>query len=141
MKLILDCWIDGSNTATVIERPSMSSVMNGIDALDAQKHTMISLMEKEDCYLLIGGPCLDGYLVNGTLDNREFFSPKNSTAGSARVLCYIGGQDGDYRAEQFVPREIAEVAVARFLEAHDFSPEIEWYARNGSGPRLESRER
>ena len=137
MKLILDYWVEGKDTGSTIEEPSLETIADAITALDGLNRTMICLTYSEKCYLLVAGPCNNGYLVNGTLNNREFFSPKNTEAEPIQVSCYIGGQDGIYRAEQFVPKNIAECAAAYFCKYQDLSPDIDWYSRNGIGPRLE----
>lgn len=136
MKLILDRWSRGKNVESVIDDPSLSTVMEALNALDGVNRTMISLTCNEQCFLLIAGPCRGGYLVNGTLNNRDFFSPKNAAGEEVRVSCFIGGQDGIYRADQFVPKQVAQDAAAYFLQNRDFSPDIDWYSRNGRGARL-----
>lgn len=136
MQLILDFWSQGKNAESVVENPKLSCIMEAINALDGVNRTMISLTYNEQCFLLVAGPCREGYLVNGTLNNKDFFSPKNADAEPKQVTCFIGGQDGVYRAEQFVPKQIAESAAAYFYKNRDFSPEIDWYSRNGRGPRL-----
>jgi len=136
MKLTLDFWSQGKNAESVIDDPKLPTIMEGLSALDGVNRTMISLTCNEQCFLLVAGPCGGGYLVNGTLNNKDFFSPKNADAKPIQVSCFIGGQDGVYRAEQFVPKRIAESAVAYFYKKRDLSPDIDWYSRNGRGPRL-----
>lgn len=121
---------------SVIDDPKLSVIMEALNALDGVNRTMISLTCNEQCFLLIAGPYRGGYLVNGTLNNKDFFSPKNANAEPIQVTCFIGGQDGVYRAEQFVPKQIAESAAVYFYRNQDFSPDIDWYSRNGRGPRL-----
>src|SRR5581483_3266445 len=108
MKLILDSWSEGRDLGSVIDNPKLSAVMDAIDALDCAHRTIVSLSSGEFGLLMIAGPCGGGYIVNGTLNGHDFYSPKNTEAGPEKVSCFIGGQDGDYRAEQFVSRQIAE---------------------------------
>jgi hypothetical protein len=115
MKLTQDFWSQGKYEECTIDDPKLSIIMEALGALDGISRTMISLTYKEDCFLLVAGPCCGGYLVNGTLNNKDFFSPKNANAEPIRVSCFIGGQDGVYRAEQFVPKQIAEMAATYFL--------------------------
>ena len=140
MRLVLDFWTDGENVEEVIDQPSMSRVKEAIAALNGASRTMVSLMHNEQCYLHVAGPFNGGYLVNGTLDSRDFFSLKDISADSKEVRCFIGGQDGAYRAEQFVPRQSAERAAECFCKYQDLSPDLEWYSRNGRGPRLERKD-
>jgi hypothetical protein len=137
MKLISDFWVEGKNKETVIDDPSFTAITDAINALDGRNRTMISLTHSDKSCLLAAGPCNDGYLINATLDNTDFFSPKNSDSAPAQVSCFIGGQDGVYRADQFVAKEVAERAVGCFYKNVDLSPDIDWYSRNGRGPRLE----
>jgi len=136
MKLILDCWSEGENAESVIDDPGLSTVMEALNALDGMHRTMMSLSWNPKCILLVGGPCNGGYLVNGTLNYEDFFSPRNANAEPIQLTCFIGGQDGVYRAEQFVPKLMAENAIAYFCKNRDFSPDIDWYSQNGRGPQL-----
>lgn len=127
MRLFADCWVDCADEGIEIEHPTLSQVMEAIDALDSDTHTLISLSPREDCYLMVGGPCNGRYMVCVTFDNLEFFGPRDKDAGSEKVICYIGGQDGDYELKRFVPRQIVDLAVTSFLEKCGLSLDIDWY--------------
>jgi hypothetical protein len=125
--LSLDCWKDGKDIGEIVERPSLSQVMGAISLLDGEVRTLVTLGDSDEYYIMIAGPYLGEYLVNATLDNKNFFSLRKSESSGKKVLCYVGGQDGEYDVNQFVPREQVERAATFFFESHNLSPDLKWF--------------
>ena len=126
MTLTLDNWHDRKDLGEVVENPSLSQVLGAIALLDGVARTMVSLGKPDAIGILVAGPKDGEYIVNATLDNREFFSLRKPHPDPEKVICFVGGQDGNYRKDQFVSKQDCEKAVAFFYENQKLCSGLEW---------------
>jgi Immunity protein Imm1 len=137
MDLIVDNWHGRRDDGTVVHEPALIDIRRAITALDGTSRTVISLSRSEECYLLVAGQYNGGYLVNGTLTGRDFYSLKQPSEDRRKIVCCIGGQDGEYPVDLFVPLDVAWQAVEYFYRSHGLLPSLDWYSQNGRGARLD----
>jgi len=130
-------YADHVDVGPTIEDPLLPQVMEAIDALDGETRWMVCLAHDEDCYLTVIGPAHAGYFLSVTDFDDQSYAPRNPAAGRRRVTCRFGDEELALRMDQFVPREVVELAVTSFLEKLELSWDIEWYDDDGRGDLLE----
>jgi hypothetical protein len=93
--------------------------------LDAKQYTMLTIAAEDPTHLMIGGG--NGkYVVYATFDNFDFWNLMRREPASGKVEIYIGGQDGDFSANQVVDLEQARSAGLVFLASVELDPTQEW---------------
>ncbi len=127
-QLSSDLWAGGKCSDIVIGNPTWQEINAAILELDARSRTVIGLTNYQgsDHYMLIAGPWKERYLVNATKDNYHFFSLVDPKGSRCKVLCFIGGQYGDYEERYFVPRAWAIEAAEHFVETGELKSTLPW---------------
>jgi immunity protein Imm1 of predicted polymorphic toxin system len=120
---------------TTVANPSWADVERAISALDAKGETLVILApasgERDrpaDCHMAVGGGLGGRFVVYMTEDNLHFWNlidpVRQGDQRSLRVL--IGGQEGEYREEQFVSLDQALRAARHYMEGGGRDPELVW---------------
>jgi Immunity protein Imm1 len=118
-----------------MENPSWPDVERAILALDARSTTLVMLappspkgLPTGEHHMAVGGGSGDRLIVYTTDDNFHFWNlvdPKKR--GDRRpVRMVVGGQEGDYREEQFVSRDHALRAARCYVTDGRRAPDLEW---------------
>ncbi|HTN84028.1 MAG TPA: Imm1 family immunity protein [Sorangium sp.] len=121
--------------AGIIKNPTWSDVEAAVCSLDAKNHTLVVLGPAAplgppdgEHHMTIGGGKDDRCVVYMTEDNIHFWNledPSKSGTGP-RTLMMIGGQEGDYREAQCVPRQWAIKAAREYFQHGARAPELPW---------------
>ena len=130
-------YVDHEDVGPTLEHPLLAQVRQAIDAMDGAARWMVCLANDEVCNLTVIGPVHGGYLVLVTDEDDDSYAPRNTAAGRKRIACHFGGEKHVFRMDQFVPRELVDLAVTSFLEKLKLSSDIEWYADSGRGELVE----
>jgi hypothetical protein len=131
--------IESSRVATLttdtktIANPTWVDVEREIIAVDGRQQTLVMLSPVTpdgDHHMAIGGSGGGGdqFIVYVTEDNLKFWNltDPNRRGAEHKVRMKIGGQEGEYRAAQLVPREMALSAARRYVEDGGRAPELAW---------------
>jgi len=121
--------------AGTMQDPSWKDVEAAIAALDAEEATLVVLAPlppkgppRGDHHLGIGGGKADRCVVYVTEDNLRFWNLEDAAKASstARVMMLVGGQHGDYRESQCVPKEWAVRAAREYFERGARAADLPW---------------
>ena len=111
--------------AETIESPRWEDVENAILSLDGTAVTEVMLAPAQpkgppdgDHHMGIGGGKNGMYIVYMTEDNFNFWNLEDTTKSreDKSIIMLIGGQQGDYREAQCVPREWALKAAREYFD-------------------------
>ena len=117
------------------EHPLWDDVIAAIRALDAQELTLLTLaptpplgVPEGNHHMCIGGGKDDLCIVYLTEDNMRFWNLVDPAkqASTRRIMILIGGQVGDYREAQCVPREWAILAAKAYFETGTRAAGLHW---------------
>lgn len=118
-----------------IQAPTWKDVEQAILALDAETNTEVMLAPaapqgppEGDHHMGIGGGKDGWYVVYMTDDNLHFWSLEDRSKSHAGppLRMRIGGQDGEYRPAQCVPREWALRAAHEYFKHGHRAPKLNW---------------
>ncbi|XXY44275.1 Imm1 family immunity protein [Sorangium sp. So ce269] len=121
--------------AGTIRNPNWTDAEAAICALDAKNQALVILAPGApqgppdgEHHMAIGGGKDGRCVVYTTEDNIHFWNledrPKNDTG--LRILMMIGGQEGDYRETQCVPREWAIKAAREYFQHGTRASDLPW---------------
>ena len=94
-------WVGNKNQADLIEKPNWNQVEAAIRELDGANHTLVTLGADEESYMSIGGGA-GKYLVTVTFNNLDFYILADLSKSNDIEKLVIGGQEGNYPANQCV---------------------------------------
>jgi Immunity protein Imm1 len=126
----------GTDT-NVTSAATWTEVERAISALDGRTETLVILAPASpigapegDHHFAIGGGREGRSIVYTTEDNLSFWNLiERPQQGDERpVLLRIGGQEGEYRSNQPVSRELALRAARSYFEYGHRDPSLEWTA-------------
>jgi hypothetical protein len=118
-----------------IKNPTWEDVEKAISALDAKNLTLVMLAPAApkgppdgDQHMAIGGGKDGRYVVYMTDDNLHFWNLEDATKSRSdrRILMLIGGQEGDYREAQCVPKPWALKAAREYFEHGVRASNLSW---------------
>ena len=122
-------WRGTGVTKTISEQPSWEAVESAIRALNNRERNDLYLTPSPgdpETYLCIGGGA-GRYVVAGSVRNLEFPTIlDDSKSPDPRQRLTVGGQEGEYPANQVVDLETALSAAREFFEAGGFSESGPW---------------
>jgi hypothetical protein len=125
--MLNDVWDTTGKETVRHQNPSLNIIMEGLDKLDGDNQTELSL-EHDDGNLLScgGGPEL--FLVNFLLpqDQGEWILVEDSNLDGTVELA-IGRSPASYPRSRLVSQNPAKRAFAYFYEKRDRDPEMHWY--------------
>lgn len=118
-------WVDNQNEADLIENPSWNQIETAIRELDGEKHTLVTLGINEDIYMSIGGG-ENKYIVTATSDNLNFYVLIDATKFQQVETLVVGGQKGNYPANQCVDLLRCLLAARTFTELGKLDSLLIW---------------
>ncbi|MBG1261515.1 Imm1 family immunity protein [Nostoc commune] len=118
-------WVDNQNKADLIENPSWNQIETAIRELDGEKHTLVTLGINEDIYMSIGGG-ENKYIVTATSDNLNFYVLIDATKSQQVETLVVGGQKGNYPANQCVDLLRCLLAARTFTELGKLDSLLIW---------------
>jgi hypothetical protein len=118
-------WVDNQNEADLIENPSWNQIETAIRELDGEKHTLVTLGINEDIYMSIGGG-ENKYIVTATSDNLNFYVLIDATKSQQVETLVVGGQKGNYPANQCVDLLRCLLAARTFTELGKLDSLLIW---------------
>jgi hypothetical protein len=121
-----------TDTGTV-RNPTWVDVEAAIRQLDAKIHTLVVLApqlpnETTESHMAIGGGGGDLCIVYVTEDNLSFWNLEDPQRFDGSVRMMIGGQEGEYRPAQCVPRTWALKAAHSYFDNGTRSDDLHWVA-------------
>jgi hypothetical protein len=123
--LTKDSWRGVACDEHVVSNPTEADLVEAIDALDGKVHTIAIVGAEGDAHLAVGGG-RDRFVVYATYDNATFHNLKRLRGGEAIVRLVVGGQEGEYPADQVVDRDQAVRAATRFLLDGRLGDDLGW---------------
>ncbi|NTX39367.1 MULTISPECIES: Imm1 family immunity protein [unclassified Myxococcus] len=108
-----------------VDRASSADLERALDRLDARSHTMVTILQEGEQHLTMGGGA-GQFVVYATFDNNQFWNLLRSQPATGTTLLNVGGQEGDYPAEQIVTKEQALAAGLAFLDTGRLDPSQQW---------------
>jgi hypothetical protein len=121
--------------AEEVRNPTREDVERAIDTLDSTHVTLVVLAPRSpdgspegEHHMAIGGGKDDRCVVYITKDNLGFWNLEDPSKASSmtRVMMVAGGQDGDYREAQCVPKQWAKRAASVYFEHGIPAPDLPW---------------
>jgi hypothetical protein len=121
--------------ADTIVNPTWEQVEMAVGSLDARNVTLVILSPAHpkgppdgDHHMGIGGGRDGRCVVYLTEDNVHFWNLEDRTNSKSeqRILMLVGGQEGDYRDAQCVPREWALKAAREYFEHGARAADLPW---------------
>jgi hypothetical protein len=118
-----------------ITNPTWADVEREIDALDGRTRTLVILAPappkgppKGDHHLTVGGGADERFVVYTTEDNLTFWNMTDpeKRRSDRKIPMVIGGQEGEYRESQLVPRELALRAARQYIEDGSRALDLTW---------------
>ncbi len=98
---------------------------NIIGAIDGKSKTLVTLGLDEDTYMSIGGE-ENKYIVTVTFDNFRFYILVNSPKSQQIETLIVGGQEGNYPANQCVDLLHCLLAARTFTESGKLDELLTW---------------
>lgn len=126
MVVITDEWSDVNSRETTLKDATWADVARLIKRLDARKHTIVSLKIDDDNHLTVGGG--NGrFIVTVTAGGDRFFDlvPAEPDDTSS-VRLNVGGQEGEYPADQVVDEETAVACAMTYLKSSKMDERFAW---------------
>ena len=122
----LDVWSGVHCVEQGVDRPSWDQVQAAIDALDARRHTLLTLDGGERSTLMIGGG--EGrYVGIYQLGEDEFWSLRSDQpADGEPILLNCGGQEGDFRPDQILGVDQVRAAAKTFFDTGGLDAALGW---------------
>ena len=117
-------WIGNKNQGNFIENPSWSQIETAIRELDGESKTLVTLGIDEDTYMSIGGG-INKYVVI-TFDNFNFYVLTGSPKSEQIQTLVVGGQNGNYPANQCVDLLHCLLAARTFTESRKLDTLLTW---------------
>jgi hypothetical protein len=109
-----------------VDRPSWDQVVAAIDALDAERHTLLTLTGGEGDTLMIGGGA-GRYVGTYQLGDDAFWNLHASApAGALPASLNCGGQEGDYPPDQIVGIAAARAAAQTLFDVGGIDVGLGW---------------
>lgn len=118
-------WIGNQNQGDFIENPSWSQIETAIRELNGESQTLVTLGIDEDAYMSIGGGA-NKYIVTVTFDNLNFYVLINSPKSEQIQTLVVGGQNGNYPANQCVDLLHCLLAARTFTESGKLDTLLIW---------------
>src|SRR6186713_3096258 len=94
-RIIADRWEGVFNHEETVESPTVADLERLINRLDADVHTMITLLSGGEAHLTVGGGA-NQYVVYATFDNQRFWNLVSQFRSNGTVMLKVGGQEGAY---------------------------------------------
>ncbi|MFK0734049.1 MAG: Imm1 family immunity protein [Gloeotrichia echinulata DVL01] len=125
VEMTTEKWLGNKNEGDVIENPNWSQIEKAIRELDGKSQTLITLGINEDSYMSIGGGT-NQYVVTVTFDNLDFYILIDSTKSEQIQTLVVGGQRGNYPANQCVDLLRCLLAARTFTESGKLDELLTW---------------
>lgn len=127
MVVISDEWSGVNSCETTLKDPTWADVARLIKRLDARKHTLVSLKINENNHLTVGGG-KNQFIVSVTANGDRFFDAICPTRADARapVRLNVGGQEGEYPADQILDENTAVACAMTYLESGEMDERFKW---------------
>ena len=124
--LSLDDWAGVRCVMHDVDRPSEDQILAALDALDALRHTLLTLEGGDGGILMIGGGA-GRYVVTYQPGEDEFWNlHSDAPPGGPEVVLNCGGQEGGYPPDQVVGVEAARAAALMLLALSGVDVELGW---------------
>jgi hypothetical protein len=112
-----DRWEGIRNPEWSILNATEEDLLTALSRLDGKAFTMVVIAHEGATHLAIGGGDAFQYVVYATFDNVRFPNLLTDKVQTGTVQLTVGGQPGDYPADQIVGQRLAfAVAMAFFAD-------------------------
>ena len=128
-----DLWKGVQLNEWTVPSAGAEDLERALERLDAVAYTMITIDAADDHCLTVGGGA-GKYVVVVTFDNQAFFTLLRRDPAAGIVMLNVGGQEGDYPAEQVVGVSQALQAARVFLATGGLDETQEWVRSGQSDP-------
>lgn len=126
VSLRLDDWAGVTYAERVIGAPSWDQVDAAIAALDAARHTSLTLEGASGEVMMIGGGG-GGYVVFYQIGEDTFWNLRSEApADGEAILLNCGGQEGDFRPNEIVDADRARAAARTMLDVGGIDVTLGW---------------
>ena len=125
-RMILDRWVDLFCYEDEVVAPTIVEVENALRNLNAKTRTMISLHGGQDAYLTVGGGGGEYVVYKSANDERIWNLMCDSGNRSEVVLLNIGGQEGEFSANQVIDEDRMLQAARTFFWHGSIDPALCW---------------
>ncbi|MBR8836757.1 MAG: hypothetical protein DSM106950_22755 [Stigonema ocellatum SAG 48.90 = DSM 106950] len=118
-------WMGNKNEGDLIENPNWSQIETAIRELNGESKSLVTLGANEDTYMSIGGGAKK-YIVTATFDNLNFYILIDSPKSEQIETLVVGGQKGNYPANQCVDLLHCLLAARTFTESGKLDALLIW---------------
>jgi hypothetical protein len=125
VEMTTEKWIGNQNKGDSIENPNWHQIEKAIRELDGESQTLVTLGINEDSYISIGGGA-NKYIVTVTFDNFDFYILLDSPKSEQIEALIVGGQKGNYPANQCVDLLRCLLAARTFTESGKLDDLLTW---------------
>ena len=109
-----------------VDRPSWDQISAGIDALDAERHTLLTLNGGKGDVLMIGGGA-GRYVGVYQPGEDEFWNLHSDRPAEGQpILLNCGGQEGDFRPDEIVGIEQVRAAARTLFDTGGVDVGLGW---------------
>ncbi|HMV87752.1 MAG TPA: Imm1 family immunity protein [Blastocatellia bacterium] len=123
--LVIDQWQGNLNEEKAIADPKWKDIESAIKALDGKRHTMVTIKNKANNYLIVGGGKGNKYVVIATFDNQSFYNLVTGLNGKTERLV-VGGQIGDYPSNMCVTLDTTLNVSKTYFENNELDTSAIW---------------
>lgn len=123
--LALDEWSGVFCTHRSIDEPSWEQIDEAINALDASRHTLLTLDGLADDLMTIGGGS-GRYVVIYQVGEDVFWNLHADGDPAETIMLDCGGQEGGFPADQIVGLDLARAAARTMLAVGGIDVGLGW---------------
>lgn len=126
MIVMWDEWSGVHSKESSLRDATWADIARLIQRLDARKHTIVTVSADEDNYLMVGGG--NGkFVVTVTQGGDRFFDLIRSEPINVSIVrMNVGGQEGEYPADQVVDENAAVACAMTYLKGGKLDERFTW---------------
>jgi hypothetical protein len=133
--LSLDDWSGVRCVMREVDQPSWDQILAAIDALDAERHTLLTLTGGGGDTLMIGGGAGRYVVIHQPGEDQFWNLHSDAPAGGLQVVLNCGGQEGDYPPDQIVGIATARAAARTLFDVGGIDAGLGWRLQDYSCPQ------
>ncbi|MBM7774764.1 hypothetical protein JOD54_004968 [Actinokineospora baliensis] len=124
--LSIHSWTGQREQSEEVTDPTWADAESALRRLDNRVTSQVGVETDAGDYVSVGGGDGRYHVVLGTADDDLFTLRGGAGAEDETAQLVVGGQLGNYPADQVVDFDLAARAVRTFLAEHSADPDLDW---------------